>query len=101
MHLSHSDEAWRAADSGDFLHVEPHPLRFLRNLGRSGEIAAVFVKHGFGDIVDQIRMQRYVRWGRRVILRQRNLPESHETRARRFRRPSKTWVPRLSNSARS
>jgi len=66
--------------------VEPHPLRFLRNLGRSGEIAAVFVKHGFGDIVDQIRMQRYVRWGRRVILRQPNVPESHETRARRFRK---------------
>jgi len=66
--------------------VEPHPLRFLRNLGRSGEIAAVFVKYGFGDVVDRIRMQRYVRWGRRVILRQRNVPESHETRARRFRR---------------
>jgi ubiquinone biosynthesis protein len=66
--------------------VEPHPLRFLRNLGRTGEIAAVFVKYGFGDIVDQIRMQRYVRWGRRVILRQRNLQEDHETRARRFRR---------------
>jgi ubiquinone biosynthesis protein len=71
---------------GDVVHVEPHPLRFLRNLGRSGEIAAVFVKYGFGDIVNQIRMQRYVRWGRRVILRQRNLPEDHETRARRFRR---------------
>jgi ubiquinone biosynthesis protein len=66
--------------------VEPHPLRFLRNLGRSGEIAAVFVKYGFGDIVNQIRMQRYVRWGRRVILRQRNVSEDHETRARRFRR---------------
>ncbi|HXY36079.1 MAG TPA: AarF/UbiB family protein [Planctomycetaceae bacterium] len=66
--------------------MEPHPLRFLRNLGRSGEIAAVFVKYGFGDVVDRIRMQRYVRWGRRVILRQRNVPESHETRARRFRR---------------
>jgi ubiquinone biosynthesis protein len=36
--------------------------------------------------VDQIRMQRYVRWGRRVILRQRNVQEDHETRARRFRR---------------
>jgi ubiquinone biosynthesis protein len=68
------------------LPLEPHPLRFLRNLGRSGEIAAVFVKYGFGDIVDQIRMQRYVRWGRRVLLRQRNLSEAHETRARRFRR---------------
>jgi ubiquinone biosynthesis protein len=66
--------------------VEPHPIRFLRNLGRSGEIAAVFVKYGFGDVVSQIRMQRYVRWGRRVILRQPNLPDNHDTRARRFRR---------------
>jgi ubiquinone biosynthesis protein len=84
MGLSYPVESANAA--GDFLHVEPHPLRFLRNLGRSGEIAAVFVKHGFGDVVDQIRMQRYVRWGRRVILRQRNLPESRDTRARRFRK---------------
>jgi ubiquinone biosynthesis protein len=66
--------------------LEPHPLRFLRNLGRSGEIAAVFVKHGFGDIVDQVRMQRYVRWGRRVILRQPTVSDSHESRACRFRR---------------
>ncbi len=74
------------AGLGDAFHVEPHPLRFLRNLGRSGEIAAVFVKHGFGDIVDRIRMQRYVRWGRRVILRQPTSSEVHESRARRFRR---------------
>jgi ubiquinone biosynthesis protein len=74
------------ADRGDAVPLEPHPLRFLRNLGRSGEIAAVFVKHGFGDVVDQLRMQRYVRWGRRVILRQPNVSENHESRARRFRR---------------
>lgn len=65
---------------------EPHPLRFLRNLGRSREIAAVLLKHGFGDIVQQLGLGRYLRWGRRVILRQRNLPERQETRARRFRR---------------
>jgi ubiquinone biosynthesis protein len=65
---------------------EPHPLRFLRNLGRSREIAAVFLKHGFGDVVQQLRLDRYLRWGRRVLLRQRNVPEHHETRARRFRK---------------
>jgi ubiquinone biosynthesis protein len=65
---------------------EPHPLRFLRNLGRSREIAAVLLKHGFGDVVQQLKLDRYLRWGRRVILRERNVPEHHETRARRFRR---------------
>jgi ubiquinone biosynthesis protein len=65
---------------------EPHPIRFLRNLGRSREIAAVFLKHGFGDIVQQLGLDRYMRWGRRVLLRQRNIPEQHETRARRFRK---------------
>jgi ubiquinone biosynthesis protein len=65
---------------------EPRPLRFLRNLGRSREIAAVLLKHGFGDIVEQLHLDRYLRWGRRVILRQRNVPEHRETRARRFRR---------------
>jgi ubiquinone biosynthesis protein len=65
---------------------EPHPLRFVRNLGRSREIAAVLLKYGFGDIVQQLKLDRYLRWGRRVILRQGNVPEHHETRARRFRR---------------
>jgi ubiquinone biosynthesis protein len=65
---------------------ETHPLRFLRNLGRSREIAAVFLKHGFGDIVQQLKLDRYLRWGRRVLLRQRNVPDRHEPRARRFRR---------------
>jgi ubiquinone biosynthesis protein len=65
---------------------EPHPIRFLRNLGRSREIAAVLLKHGFGDVVQQLKLDRYLRWGRRVILRERNVPEHHETRSRRFRR---------------
>jgi len=65
---------------------EPHPLRFLRNLGRSREIAAVFLKHGFGDILQQLRLDLYMRWGRRVILRERNVPDHKETRARRFRK---------------
>jgi ubiquinone biosynthesis protein len=65
---------------------EPHPLRFLRNLGRSREIAAVFLKHGFGDVVQQLKLDRYLRWGRRVLLRERNVPDHHEPRARRFRK---------------
>jgi ubiquinone biosynthesis protein len=65
--------------------LEVHPFRFLRNLGRSGEIAAVAVKYGFGDVVQQLRLDRYLRWGRRVIFRQRNVPERRETRGRRIR----------------
>ena len=74
---------------------ETHPLRFLRNLGRSREIAAVLLKHGFGDIVQQVRLDRYLRWGRRVILRQRNVPEHHETRAAAFAGRLKIWGRRF------
>jgi ubiquinone biosynthesis protein len=65
--------------------VEPHPFRFFRNLGRKGDIVAAFIKYGFGDIVQQLRLHRYLRWGRRVLLRQRNVPRVPETRAWRFR----------------
>lgn len=66
--------------------MESHPLRFLRNLRRTSEILAVLVKHGFGDVVERLHVDPYVRWGRRVILRQRNLPEHRESRGRRVRR---------------
>lgn len=65
--------------------MEPHPFRFFRNLGRKGDIVAAFIKYGFGDIVQQLRLHRYLRWGRRVLLRQRNVPRVPETRAWRFR----------------
>jgi ubiquinone biosynthesis protein len=68
------------------LILESHPLRFLRNLGRSREIAAVLLKHGFGDLLEKVHLDRYMRWGRRVIFRQRNLAPTRETRARRIRR---------------
>jgi ubiquinone biosynthesis protein len=41
----------------------------LRNLGRSREIATVLLNHGFGDLVDQLRLKRYLQWGRRLFLR--------------------------------
>jgi len=46
----------------------------------------VLVKHGFGDVVERLHVDPYVRWGRRVILRQRNLPDHRESRGRRVRR---------------
>ncbi len=33
---------------------EPHPLRIFRNLGRTREIAAVLLNHGFGDVLARL-----------------------------------------------
>jgi ubiquinone biosynthesis protein len=45
------------------------PLKFIRNLGRTGEIVTILVNHGFGDVVERLRLMRYMRWWRRVVLR--------------------------------
>ncbi len=49
--------------------MEPHPLRLLRNLGRSREIAAVLLNHGFGDILARLGVHGFWRrwwcWFRR------------------------------------
>ncbi|QDU35785.1 putative protein kinase UbiB [Maioricimonas rarisocia] len=66
--------------------MEAHPLRFFRNLSRSREIFTVLLNHGFGDLLERLKLRRYVQWGRRVILRKRQpeLPE-HYTTAQRLR----------------
>jgi len=48
--------------------VDVHPLRFLRNLGRSREIATVLITYGFGDLVDRLGLRKYLQWGRRFLL---------------------------------
>ena len=65
--------------------LEPSPLRFLRNLNRSREIATVLLNHGFGDLVERIHLRRYVQWGKRVILRQEQEVEPGVTTAMRIR----------------
>lgn len=45
------------------------PLKFIRNLGRTREIVTILLNHGFGDVVDRLRLMRYMRWWRRVVLR--------------------------------
>jgi ubiquinone biosynthesis protein len=45
------------------------PVKFFRNLGRTREIATVLLNHGFGDVVERLRLARYVRWWRRAVLR--------------------------------
>lgn len=65
--------------------MEPRPLRFLRNLGRSREIATVLLNHGFGDLVERMHLRRYLQWGKRVILRKAEPPGPDITTAMRIR----------------
>jgi ubiquinone biosynthesis protein len=65
--------------------VESHPLRFLRNLGRSREIATVLLRHGFGDVVERLGLARYLQWGRRMLLRPVKPQQPQATRAQRIR----------------
>ncbi len=65
--------------------MESNPLRLLRNLRRSREIVTVLVNYGFDDLVDQLGLRRYLRWGRRLIFWKRSEPEIKLTRAKRIR----------------
>ncbi len=65
--------------------MEPSPFRFLRNLGRSREIATVLLNHGFGDLVERMHLRKYLQWGKRVILRQTEPPAADITTATRIR----------------
>src|SRR4029079_11916642 len=62
--------------SGDVVNIASRsfplsisPLRFFRNLGRTREIVTVLLNHGFGDVVERLRLLNYLRWWRRVVLR--------------------------------
>ena len=59
--------------------------RFLRNLGRSREIATVLFNYGFGDVVERLGLMRYLQWGRRVFLRRRTEEEPRLLRPQRIR----------------
>src|SRR5260370_40869344 len=60
------------------------PLKFFRNLGRTREIVTILLNHGFGDVVERLRLMRYMRWWRRVVLR-RPEPAPRVTGAERIR----------------
>ncbi|MBL8848382.1 MAG: AarF/ABC1/UbiB kinase family protein [Planctomycetaceae bacterium] len=65
--------------------MELPPLRAIRNVGRFIEIVSVLVRHGFGEVVDQLRLWRYVpRLKRRTIQRGYGMP-SELTLAHRLR----------------
>ncbi|HBH50303.1 MAG TPA: ubiquinone biosynthesis protein [Planctomycetaceae bacterium] len=45
-----------------------NPIRFFRNLGRTREIVSVLLNHGFGDLVQRLRLSQYLGWWRRRVL---------------------------------
>ncbi|HEY2249621.1 MAG TPA: AarF/UbiB family protein, partial [Planctomycetaceae bacterium] len=60
------------------------PIKFFRNLGRTREIVTVLLNHGFGDVVERLRLLRYLRWWRRVVMRRPD-PAPSLTFAQRIR----------------
>src|SRR5207244_13033584 len=67
------------------LNLALSPIKFIRNLGRTREIVTILLNHGFGDVVERLRLMRYMRWWRRVVLRRRE-PAPRVTVAQRIRR---------------
>lgn len=68
--------------------MESHPFRLIRNLGRSREIVAVLLNHGFGDLVDRAGIRDYwYRW-RKLFSRKGHPPKpvKHLTTVERIRR---------------
>lgn len=65
--------------------MEPHPLRLLRNLGRSREIAAVLLNHGFGDVLARLGVHGFWRRWRLWVLRRPAAPLPQVTIYQRVR----------------
>ena len=66
--------------------MEPRPFRFLRNLGRSREIATVLFNYGFEDVVERLGLRKYLQWGRRIFFfRKRPPPAKPRSRGERIR----------------
>lgn len=65
--------------------MELPPLRAMRNLGRVVEIATVLFKHGFDEVVDQLRLRRYVPRLKRRALRRAAEAQPERTLAHRLR----------------
>ncbi len=68
--------------------MEPRPFRLIRNLGRSREIVAVLLNHGFGDLVDRAGVRdTWYRWRRRFARKGHPpAPLPHVTTVERIRR---------------
>lgn len=65
--------------------MEPYPLRFLKNLNRGREVITVLVNYGFGDLLERLGLLKYLKWGRRMISRQKQEEVEELTTALRVR----------------
>ncbi len=65
--------------------MDSHPLRFLRNLGRSSEIATVLLNYGFGDLIERTGVRRSIQWGWRLLWFKRSVPQPGLTTWQRIR----------------
>jgi len=66
--------------------VETHPLRLIRSLNRSRQIATVLLNYGFGDLIERLGLRRYLQWGTRLFLRRKPAaPAEILTTSRRLR----------------
>lgn len=65
--------------------MDSHPLRFLRNLGRSSEIATVLLNYGFGDLIERTGVRRSIQWGWRLLWFKRSEPKPSLTTWQRIR----------------
>lgn len=65
--------------------MEPHPLRLLRNLGRTREIAGVLLNHGFGDVVARVGLRNFWHRWRRWFTRRPEKPRPELTTVARIR----------------
>lgn len=65
--------------------MDSNPLRFVRNLGRSREIATVLLNFGFGDLVDRLQLRRYLQWGKSFFSRKKQTQDYSLTRGARIR----------------
>ena len=65
--------------------MDSHPFRFIKNFGRTREIATALLNHGFDDLVERMRLRRYLQWGKRLFSRQKPAPVPHRSRGERIR----------------
>ena len=64
--------------------METHPLRLIRSLNRSRQIATILLNYGFGDVIDRLGLRRYLQWGTRLFWR-KSPPAESLTTSRRIR----------------
>ncbi|HVJ66833.1 MAG TPA: AarF/UbiB family protein [Caulifigura sp.] len=64
--------------------MEAHPLRLIRSLNRSRQIATILLNYGFGDVMERLGLRRTLQWGTRLF-RRKSPPAVHLTTSRRIR----------------